>query len=183
MSEPLLLRTQGWIGRSVGMALGALAVLGQAPFHFWPVALLSFGVLFARLQGAATIEERPGRHGFSTAFWWAMGYFAAGTFWVGSAFIERGPEFIPIMPFMVGGLAVLLSVFWGVAGAVFVRSKPSGIWAVLGFASVFTVAELTRGHIFGGFPWNLPGYIFEAGSRPSQMARWIGARLWLCCQL
>ena len=175
MSEPLLLRTQGWIGRSVGMVLGALAVLGQAPFHFWPVALLSLGVLFARLQGAATIAERPGRHGFSTAFWWAMGYFAAGTFWVGSAFIERGPEFIPIMPFMVGGLAVLLSVFWGAAGAVFARSRSFGIWAVLGFASVFTIAELTRGHIFGGFPWNLPGYIFEAGSRPSQMARWIGA--------
>ena len=174
MKTSLILRTEGWAGRGVGLALGALAVLGQAPFHLWPISLLSLACLFVRLQGA-TEAERPGRRGFSTAMWWAMGYFAAGTFWVGSAFVERGPEFIPIMPFMVAGLAVLLSVFWGVAGAFFARAKLSGFWAMLAFAAVFTLAELTRGHIFGGFPWNLPAYIFEAGSRPSQVARWIGA--------
>ena len=174
MQTPLLLRSEGWAGRGVGLALGALAVLGQAPFHLWPITLLSLACLFARLQGAAE-AERPRRAGFSAAMWWAMGYFAAGTFWVGSAFIERGPEFIPIMPFMVAGLAVLLSVFWGLAGAFFARAKLSGLSAILAFTAVFTIAELTRGHIFGGFPWNLPAYIFEAGSRPSQIARWIGA--------
>lgn len=174
MKVPLLLRTEGWTGRGVGLALGALAVLGQAPFHFWPVTLLSLACLFGRLQWAAE-AYRPGRRGFSTAMWWAMGYFAAGTFWVGSAFVERGPEFIPIMPFMVAGLAVLLAAFWGLAGAFFARTKLSGLFAVLAFAAAFTLAELTRGHIFGGFPWNLPAYIFEAGSRPSQIARWIGA--------
>lgn len=174
MNTSLLCRTEGWTGRGIGVVLGALAVLGQAPFHFWPITLLSLACLFARLQWAAK-AECPGRRGFSTAMWWAMGYFAAGTFWVGSAFIERGPEFIPIMPFMVGGLAVLLSIFWGGAGVFFGRVNPSGFWAVLAFTAAFTLAELTRGHIFGGFPWNLPAYIFEAGSRPSQVARWIGA--------
>lgn len=174
MKTPLLLRTEGWAGRGAGLLLGALAVLGQAPFHIWPITILSLACLFARLQSAMK-ADRPGRRGFSTAMWWAMGYFAAGTFWVGSAFIERGPEFIPIMPFMVGGLAVLLSVFWGLAGAFLGRAKLSGFWAVLAFTAAFTLAELTRGHIFGGFPWNLPAYIFEAGSRPSQIARWIGA--------
>ena len=174
MKTSLILRTEGWTGRGVGLALGALAVLGQAPFHLWPISLLSLACLFARLQWA-TEGERPGRRGFSTAMWWAMGYFAAGTFWVGSAFVERGPEFIPIMPFMVAGLAILLSIFWGLAGVFFTRAKLSGLSAILAFAAVFTLAELTRGHIFGGFPWNLPAYIFEAGSRPSQIARWIGA--------
>ncbi|MEP4052778.1 MAG: apolipoprotein N-acyltransferase [Litorimonas sp.] len=174
MKTPLLLRTEGWIGRGIGLGLGALAVLGQAPFHLWPIALLSLACLFARLQWAAK-TDRPGRRGFSTAMWWAMGYFAAGTFWVGSAFVERGPEFIPIMPFMVAGLAILLSVFWGLAGMFFARAKLMGLLSILVFAAAFTLAELTRGHIFGGFPWNLPAYIFEAGSRPSQSARWIGA--------
>lgn len=174
MRVPLLLRTEGWSGRGIGLILGALAVLGQAPFHFWPITLVSLACLFARLQWAAE-ADRPGRRGFSTALWWAIGYFAAGTFWVGSAFIERGPEFIPIMPFMVAGLAVLLAVFWGLAGAFLARAKLSGFLAVASFAAVFTLAELTRGHVFGGFPWNLPAYIFEAGSRPSQIARWIGA--------
>lgn len=174
MRPEFLFRTQGWAARAAGLALGALAVFGHAPFHIWPITLVSLGYLFIRLN-LASQSERPGRRGFSAALWWGVGYFAAGTFWVGSAFIERGPEFIPIMPFMVGGLAVLLALFWGLAGIILSRAKLSGVWAVLGFTAAFTLAELTRGHIFGGFPWNLPAYIFEAGSRPSQAARWIGA--------
>ena len=169
---PLLLRTSGWSGRAVGLVVGAFAVLGQAPFHFWPVTLLSLAVLFARLQWASEMD-RPGRAGFGTAFWWALGYFAAGVFWIGSAFIERGPEFIPLMPFMVAGLAMLLASIWGVAGIFVARLGGGGLTAVLGFAAVFSVAEFARGHALGGFPWNLPGYIFEAGSAPSQVARWI----------
>jgi len=174
MQMSILLKTTGWSGRGIGLLLGALAVLGHAPFHIWPITLLSFAVLFARLQKAQT-AKKPGKHGFSTAFWWAIGYFAAGTFWIGSAFIERGPEFIPIMPFMIAGLAGLLAIFWAFAGAFMSRARLSGLWAVLCFTAVFTLAELTRGHIMGGFPWNLPAYIFEAGSRPSQSARWLGA--------
>lgn len=174
MIPPLLLKTEGWGARAVGLLLGAVAVLGQAPFHLWPIFIVSLALLFARLQAAAK-TERPGRRGFSAALWWGIGYFAAGTFWVGSAFIERGPEFIPIMPFMVGGLAVILSLFWGLAGAFLARNRLSGLWAVIGFTAAFTLAELARGHVFGGFPWNLPAYIFEAGSRPSQTARWVGA--------
>jgi len=170
----IFLKLDGWAGRSVGLILGALAVLGQAPFHLWPIFLISLGILFARLQKAAK-DTRPGKRGFSAALWWGVGYFAAGTFWVGSAFIERGPEFIPIMPFMVAGLAGLLAVFWALAGAFHAKMKLSGFWAAALFTAIFTLAELTRGHIFGGFPWNLPAYIFEAGTHPSQIARWIGA--------
>jgi len=170
----LLSHHTGWLGRGIGLLLGALAVLGQAPFHFWPLTILSLAILYARLQWVSA-EERPGRSGASVALWWGMGYFAAGTFWVGSAFIERGPEFIPIMPFMVAGLALLLSIFWALAGRVFASQRVSGLWAVLAFAAAFITAEIIRGHIFGGFPWNLPAYVFEAGSRPSQAARWIGA--------
>ncbi len=174
MQMPFLLKLDGWAGRGIGVGFGALAVLGHAPFHIWPIALFSLAILFARLQWAAKIE-RPGRRGFSVAFWWAVGYFAAGTFWVGSAFIERGAEFIPIMPFMVAALAFLLAVFWALAGAFAARTRVSDFWAIFVFAAAFTLAEITRGHIFGGFPWNLPAYIFEAGSRPSQAARWLGA--------
>ena len=151
-----------------------LAVLGHAPLHLWPFAVISFAWLFLRLCYVS--EVRPTfKAGFSTAFWQGLGYFGAGIFWVGSAFIARGPAFIPIMPFMVLGLAALLALFWGLAGSLFVRahrprSKTTGPVAVIGFAAIFILAELARGHIFGGFPWNLPGYIFEAGSRPSQIA-------------
>ena len=174
MTLPRLLRSEGWTGRFLGLAFGAVAVLGHAPFHLWPLTLISLAFLFGRIQAAATIELSR-RAAFSVGFWWALGYFAAGIYWIGAAFIERGPAFIPLMPFMVGGLACLLAVFWGVAGAYLVRSRFSGFAAVLSFMAAFTLAELARGHLFGGLPWNLPAYIFEAGSAPSQMARWVNA--------
>jgi len=103
-----LLKTTGWSGRFIGMALGAVAILGQAPFHFWPITLICLAILLARLQWASG-QLRHIRAGFGAGFWFAFGYFMAGTYWIGSAFIARGPEFIPVMPPMIIGLGVLLS--------------------------------------------------------------------------
>ena len=164
-----LLKTTGWSGRFVGLLLGALAVLGQAPFHFWPLTLLCFAVLLARLKWACGAERR-GRAGFSAGFWFAFGYFMAGTYWIGSAFIARGPEFIPVMPPMILALGMLLAFFWGLAGAAFTKLRLKGFASLLAFISFFFLAEFTRGHLFGGFPWNLPGYIFEGGKAMSQAA-------------
>jgi len=170
MSAPkVLLKTTGWSGRFVGLILGALAVLGQAPFHFWPLTILCFALLLARLKWASGAERRT-RAGFSAGFWFAFGYFMAGTYWIGSAFIARGPEFVPIMPPMILGLGMLLAFFWGMAGAGLTRLRLKGGRLLLAFICFFFLAEFTRGHLFGGFPWNLPGYIFEGGKAMSQAA-------------
>jgi len=169
----LLFLTQGWRGRGLGFLFGGLAVLGQAPFHFWPVTLLCLALLFARLKWA-TDTEKPMRSAFSAGFWFGFGYFLVGTYWIGSAFIARGPEFIPAMPPMILGLGALLASFWGLAGLIYAKINPQNIWAGTAFVSLFFLAEMTRGHLFGGFPWNLPGYIFEAGGALSQSASIFG---------
>ncbi|WP_026942670.1 apolipoprotein N-acyltransferase [Hellea balneolensis] len=164
-----LLKTTGWGGRAIGLLLGALAVTGQAPLHFWPITLICLSVLLARLKWAAGAEKRI-RAGFSAGFWFGFGYFMAGTYWIGSAFIARGPEFIPIMPPMILALGCVLAFFWGVAGAAFSALRVKGVTSLLAFISFFFLAEFARGHLFGGFPWNLPGYIFEGGKAMSQAA-------------
>ena len=169
----LLLKTTGWRGRFIGLVFGALAVLGQAPFHFWPLTLICLAILLARLKWAMGTERR-GWAGFSAGFWFAFGYFMAGTYWIGSAFIARGPEFIPIMPPMILALGMVLASFWGMAGAAFTKLKPKGFLLLLAFISFFFLAEFARGHVFGGFPWNLPGYIFEGGKAMSQAASLVG---------
>jgi len=181
MTPPrFLLKTTGWDGRFVSVILGALAVLGQAPFHFWPLTLLCVSLLLARLNWASDAERRvragfgAGRAGFGAGFWFAFGYFMAGTYWIGSAFIARGPEFIPVMPPMILALGTLLAFFWGLAGAAFTRLRIKGSASILAFISFFFLAEFTRGHLFGGFPWNLPGYVFEGGKAMSQAASIMG---------
>jgi len=171
-NPPSLLRTSGWSGRFISFALGGLCVLGQAPLQFWPLALIGFGLLFMRLQWAST-ADRPGRAGFGAAFWFSLGYFGLGVFWIGEAFIARGAAFVPLMVPMVFGLAALLSLFWGFAGWAVAKGRFTPGWAQLAFIAFFTLAEYVRGHLFGGFPWNMPGYIFPAGGAFSQ-----GAALW-----
>ena len=178
MPTPLwLLRTTGWRGRFISVGLGGLAVLGQAPFHLWIITLLSLALLLTRLKWAAQYAPSP-RAGFGAAFWWALGYFLIGTSWIGSAFIARGPAFIPLMPPMILMLGSALAFFWGLSGAAFVwmhrhKGTQNGL-AALSFISLFWLAEYVRGHIFGGFPWNLLGYIFEAGGPISQAASIFG---------
>lgn len=156
----------GWLSRVAVVAAGAIAAFGFAPFHFWGVTLLSLTLLFIRLIGVSG-WDRPGRAGFWTGLLFGLGWFSASCFWIAAAFIERGPEFIPMIPPLIGGLAVVLSLFWGAAGAIVARQV--GVWRqALVFIAAFTFAELARGHVLSGFPWNMAAYAFEPGGAISQ---------------
>jgi len=171
-----LLNVNGYKGFALNVLLGALSVLGHAPFYLWPVTLLCFALLMLRLDKAHN-NARSLRSGFWCGFAFAFGYFLAGLYWIGSAFIARGPEFVPFMPFAILLMSAGLALFWGVAGLVYVRLSRAGassLWRAGIFACVFFIAEFLRGHIFSGFPWNLPGYIFAAGKPVSQIASIVG---------
>ncbi len=161
---------RGWSARLTLFLLGAIAVLGHAPFHLWALALIGFAALFAYLRA----NKQSDISGFWMSFYFALGYFLAGTFWIGSAFIARGPEFIPVMPPMVLGLSALLALFWGWAGMIYKRWAGEGWRGWVALIGLFLLAELARGHVFGGFPWNLPGYVFKAGTPLSQLASPLG---------
>jgi apolipoprotein N-acyltransferase len=53
--------------------------------------------------------------------------------------------------------------------------RPPDVRRLLVFAGAFAALEWTRGHILTGFPWNLPGETWEAGSPISQFAAVVGA--------
>ena len=159
----------GWRFALMCVLIGLTGVLGFAPFHIWPVTIGMFAFAFRFIVLAKTPKR---------AFWTAMliglGYFMGQTYWVGEAFIIRGPEFIPAMPPMVLGLALILAVFWAAAGWVFKRFRLGAQYPYLTLAGLFFIAEFGRGHVLGGFPWNLPGYVFKGGSAMSQSASVFG---------
>ncbi|PHR60640.1 MAG: apolipoprotein N-acyltransferase [Robiginitomaculum sp.] len=171
----------GWRGVFVNFILGSIAVLGHAPFYAWPITIVSFAFFMIRLDGVQA-REKSVKAGFWCGFGFGFGYFLFGFYWIGSAFIARGAGYVAIMPFAILLFCAGLSLFWAIASAAYVKLTYSGRKEILAsgamragiFSSVIFIAEFARGHVFGGFPWNLPGYVFAAGKPVSQIASYVG---------
>lgn len=152
---------------------GGLSALAMAPFHLWPVLVISLALLLWCVDGARR-SARPLRAAFRRGFVFGFGYFLAGMFWLAYAFVNRGPEYVPLIPIAVPALAALLAAFWGGAMAAYAGLAQRSEWRVLVFAVCIAVFEWLRGHMFGGLPWNLPAYAWPAGGTISQAASWFG---------
>ncbi|MGE0830331.1 MAG: apolipoprotein N-acyltransferase [Hyphomonadaceae bacterium] len=165
----------GWRAPALSAAAGAIATLGHAPFHIVPAFILGIALLVWQLDAAAA-SARPMRAAFARAYWFAAGHFISGTYWVSSAFLVDSQTWGPLW----GAPAALalgggLALFWGAAFAFGIKLWTRD-WRRIGvFAGVAMIAEFTRGNVFGGFPWNLPGYVWPAGEPVSQLASIIGA--------
>lgn len=164
---------KGWPVALVLGVSGALSSLAMAPLHAWPVLIGTLAILIWSVDGARR-RARPLRSAFWRGFLFGFGYFLAGMFWLANAFINRGPEFIPLIPIAVPALAALLAAFWGGAMAAYSGLAQRSEWRILVFAVCLGVFEWLRGHMFGGLPWNLPAHAWSAGGAVSQSASWFG---------
>ena len=162
--------------RALVVGLSLLAGLGAAlafpPFGVLP-GLVGYGLMMA-LVDAAPAETR-----LKSAFWrgWLAGslYFLVSTWWVAEAFMVDAKNQGWMAPFAVGLLAAGLGLFWGGAAALYRWLRPTALWRPVVFAGAFCLFEWLRGHIFTGFPWDLAGESWKAGSAPSQAASLVGA--------
>jgi apolipoprotein N-acyltransferase len=147
--------------------------LAHPPFGLLP-GLLGYALLMGLVDG--TEGDRPIR----SAFWrgWLSGsaYFLIGCWWVAEAFFVDAAAQGWMAPFAVAGLACGLGLFWGAAGAMYRAVRPrDALLKVLVFTGALCLMEWLRGHVLTGFPWNLPGETWKAGSAPSQAASLVGA--------
>ncbi len=162
------------LGASVlAVVAGAAAALAHPPFGFLP-GLLGYGLL-------AALSDRPDpARPLRSAFWrgWLAGtaYFLIGCWWVAEAFLVDAAEQGWMAPFAVVLLAGGLGLFWGLASLLYAWLKPAHVpWKALVFAGCLSAGEWLRGHVLTGFPWDLPGESWAAGSAPSQAASVLGA--------
>jgi apolipoprotein N-acyltransferase len=163
----------GWRQFACAALLGAIATLGMPPVNFWPF----YGVALVLLLWLIAECDRFGRV-FALGLVFGTFHFLTGLYWVAEAFLVEAEKFAWMIPFLVGGLAVLLALFhalglaltWRLARAF--RLGPVG-WVLL-FALLWTAAEWVRGHIFTGFPWNLAGHVWSVSASMIQIAALTG---------
>ncbi|MEO8115938.1 MAG: apolipoprotein N-acyltransferase [Phenylobacterium sp.] len=160
-----------WAARAWALCAGLAAGLAHPPFGVLP-GLLGFAVILMLLDAEG---PRPLRQAFFRGWLAGVGYFAISVWWVVEPFMVDAKTQGWMAPFALLLMAAGLALFWGVAGLAYRAARPRGLLRVLVFAGALSVTEWLRGHLLTGFPWDLPGEAWRAGSAPSQMAAVVGA--------
>lgn len=138
----------------VSYILGALTVLGFAPFYYFPIPVITLAILL-RLWYKSTSSLQATSLGFS----FGLGLFSAGVTWVYVSLHDFGGMPVPVALFTLLLLCTYLSLFPAVAGLILAKLRIVSpvIWA-LAAAALWMLVEWLRGTLLTGFPWLAVGY-------------------------
>jgi apolipoprotein N-acyltransferase len=168
--------TWGWRRAGLGFAAGAMTVLALPPFDLWPAPFLTFPLLVWLVDGCGAGRLAGMLAAAGIGWWFGFGYFLAGLYWVGHAFLVDAGTFGWLLPFAVISLPAFLALFTAFGAALARLMWSRGALRLLALAASLTTAEWLRGHILTGFPWNAFGYVFATPLPIAQSASLIG--LW-----
>jgi apolipoprotein N-acyltransferase len=169
---------RGWRRAVLSFGLGAVSVLGFAPFHLWPLLFLTFPCLIWLLDGIAESEGLTRRQKLRRAalVGWCFGFgaFLAGLYWIGFAFLVEADKFAWLIPLAISGLPAGLALLYAAVAALAMLVWRRGAGRIIVFTFALFAAEWLRGHILTGFPWNLWGYALAGSEALMQTASLFG---------
>jgi len=164
-----------WQRRGAAVAAGALATLGHAPFQF----TLAFGaamVVLVWLLDVSATKERRLRSAFSIGWFFGLGHFVTGLYWVAAAFNVDSDAWGPMWGVPAAlALSAGLALFFGLGAVIATLLWTNDVRRIAAFTIGFFVSEWLRGNILTGLPWLLPAYVWAPGEPISQLASLIGA--------
>ena len=148
----------GWRKRLIALLAGASGALALPPLDLWPLVIVPMTVAVWLLDGAVgTSAGQRFRAGFAAGWWWGFGFFLAGLWWLGAAFLVEADKFAWAMPLGVIALPAFLAFFPAAAFGAARLAWPEGGRRILVLAVALAVSEWLRGHVLTGFPWNAYG--------------------------
>lgn len=167
----------------IAFVAGSLSVLAVAPFFFSPVLLLTLALLVWLIDGTsiagevadapegragpdpidavvaqARIDKRALKRAALAGWFFGLGYFLFGMFWIGEAFLVEAEKFAWLLPAAVTLLPAGLALFFALATVLARFMWRPGLSRVFVLASTIALTEGLRGHVFTGLPWNTLGY-------------------------
>ena len=169
MNAPSVSTRGRWLGRLLPWLAGlaqawsiALPWTGQPQ---WWLQLISLALLVWQLDriraGGSSSAWRPGAY---TAWAFATAWLCGTTWWLYVSMHTYGGMAAPLAGTATFLLSAALSLYYGLAGALYVRWAPRRLLpAALLFAALWAMAELMRNSLFTGFPWGAGGYAHVDG--------------------
>ena len=165
----------GWRRRALAVTGGAVGALTLAPFGLWPLLVVPFAIAVWLLDGVASpaLHRRLGQ-AFADGWFWGFGYFVAGLWWLGAAFLVEADKFLWAMPFGVFGLPMVLAFFPATGFALAQLLWRPGASRIFALAGAIGFTEWCRSWLFTGFPWNAFGQALAENGLLSQTASLVG---------
>lgn len=137
----------------ISILAGLLGVFAFAPFHLFPLMLISLTALLWVFQQSSVAQA------FRRGFYYGLGFFGAGISWVYVSIHSFGNAPAIASVLLTCCFIAVLALFPAFVGWILNRFYPANtslkLWLV--FPAIWTTMEWVRGWIFSGFPWLLAG--------------------------
>ena len=136
--------------------LGACAALALPPISIIAVLILSFSVLLYYIDHAKTA-----RHAFFLGWYFGIGFFIAGLYWLTIALLIDIKSYWFLIPFAVPTISAILALYTGLCSYIMFKLKnycANAICKIILFSCLWSFIEWVRGCFLVEFPWNLIGY-------------------------
>jgi len=167
---PKVAALRGWRRIIVALLLGVSLAATMPPVHALPLFPVALTGLLWLIGGSRSLFSA-----FATGWWFGLGFFIAGLYWIGFALMTDPERYGWLVVPAVVGVSAGLALFFAISALILRILRLEGIWGVLAFASVWGAQEWIRGHILSGFPWNLAGSAFSLSVAMNQLVALIGA--------
>mgnify|MGYP001165333388 CR=1 FL=1 len=161
--------TSSWRVFALAFFAGVFSATALPPWSF-PLGIFGFSIFFFLIY-RCTIFTRA----ISISWLFCFGYHLFGLQWISNALLIDGMKFAWLLPFAFVGIPAFLAIIPSLILAFFCRISLPAFWFMVVAATLWTLSEFLRGHLFTGFPWNLPAYIFSFSDPLLQIASLIGA--------
>ena len=125
-----------------------MAALGMAPVYLWPLTIIGYAVLGWSVQSSNKLWPI-----LIKTFLFFLGFHLCGLYWVSQSLLVDLKSWWWALPLAFVGLPALCSLFPTIfiIPSAFTQKYKIGIVAIS-----LCMADIARGHILTGFPWNFP---------------------------
>src|ERR1700731_3124111 len=176
----------GWRRSIIAFVTGATGAFAMAPFDFSPALMIPMTAAIWLIDGCSEIRQKSRfpwmSLGLPSAAWrafsagggWVFGYFVAGLWWLGAAFLVKADEYAWALPLGVAGLPAVLAVFPGLGFMMARLLWTPGAGRLFALAVGLSLTEWLRGHVLTGFPWNTFGMALGGNLVTAQLASIVG---------
>ena len=165
----LIFSRTSWPRFLAALFLGAITTLALPPFNHQLILLVTLPAFLILI-----ISEEKIKKAFWTGWAFGFGHFVTGLYWISISLLVEPEKFAWLIPFAVSLVPAFLSIYIGIV-SVIIKIFSFRSWILLiFFASVWTGAEILRGALFTGFPWNLIGYTWTDNLEILQITSIIG---------